>query len=130
MLPPPIDPMSDSFVWFGGSKLDYDEAKSLLERLAVPTTEGSFSKPRKFSSFNEVELQEFVGILVPGGHAPLIDLYKVPLCPLSFYSLFSPPPLLLTSLFPPSSLPLPLVLLLLLLLLPLPLLLIIILLPL
>jgi len=76
--PPPIDPLSDNFIWFG-TKSEYDEAKELIDQLSQSNFEGSFSRPRRLSSFSETELaHSFQGIFIPGGHAPMIDLYKDP----------------------------------------------------
>jgi len=47
---PNVDPMSDSWIWFG-SKQDYDDAKVTISRLSM---EGNFARPRKLSTFTEV----------------------------------------------------------------------------
>jgi putative intracellular protease/amidase len=66
---PVMDKDSDSAQWFK-TKEDYVAGRSLIEN------QKGLNSPRLFSSFNESELSTFDGVFVPGGYAPMEDLYK------------------------------------------------------
>ncbi|KAI5857153.1 ThiJ/PfpI family protein [Tricharina praecox] len=67
---PALDPLSDNALWF----LSFTEKareKELLEKMAV---ERNFAQPKRFAELRDQQLQEFAGVFVPGGHAPMEDL--------------------------------------------------------
>jgi len=65
---PVMDISSDNPQFFK-TREDYLDAKKLIRMEGM-------KNPKKLSSCNEVELDEFFGIFLPGGHAPMEDLYK------------------------------------------------------
>lgn len=65
---PVMDKTSDSRQFFA-SEEDYLDAKRLAQ-------DKKLLKPRKLSSYNNDELRRFDGIFIPGGHAPMTDLYR------------------------------------------------------
>ena len=65
---PAMDKVSDSAFWFGGDEQKYHDAKLLLGSLV------GLSKPLRISDIRQRDLQQFAGIMVPGGHAPMEDL--------------------------------------------------------
>jgi putative intracellular protease/amidase len=69
---PVMDKMSDSSVWFNFNIYKYIRAKKELETMYH---EG-LDRPRPFYTINEEEIKELDGILIPGGHAALGDLWK------------------------------------------------------
>lgn len=72
--PPAMDPMSDSKIWFPLSLgAEKEHEKQLLERLGV---EKNFKNPRRFADIGDQELVQYAGIFVPGGHAPMTDLWN------------------------------------------------------
>jgi putative intracellular protease/amidase len=66
---PAMDVVSDDPKWFK-SPQDYQNAKELLK------TQIALKTPRLLSSLKEKELESFTGIFLPGGHAPMEDLYR------------------------------------------------------
>lgn len=71
-----MDPMSDSRIWFMPSLTPGEELereRQLIEQMRV---EHNFSNPRKFSDISDAELEQFSGIFLPGGHAPMTDLWS------------------------------------------------------
>ncbi len=62
--PPVFDPASDNVKSFGGDKKKYQRAKELSREL----------KPSSFAELERFSTQNIAGVLVPGGHAPLIDI--------------------------------------------------------
>ena len=69
---PKLDKGSDSASFFA-SKEEYAEAKLVLKKLGLLTNKKSI---RSFKQVNEMGLNTFSGVFVPGGHAPMIDLAK------------------------------------------------------
>ncbi|MGV8124936.1 MAG: type 1 glutamine amidotransferase domain-containing protein [Candidatus Xenobiia bacterium LiM19] len=67
---PVMDKTSDSRQFFA-SEEDYLDAKRLAK-------DRKLLRPRKLSSYSNDELRRFDGIFIPGGHAPMADLYKDP----------------------------------------------------
>lgn len=67
---PKMDPMSDNALWFL-SFAEKNKEKELIEKMKV---EKNFASPKKFRDIGEKELDEYEGIFVPGGHAPMGDL--------------------------------------------------------
>jgi putative intracellular protease/amidase len=61
---------AENAIWFL-SFAERDREKALVEKMSV---EKNFSHPRKFSEISNEELEEYAGIFVPGGHAPMGDL--------------------------------------------------------
>lgn len=73
--PPHMDPFSDMSVWFAGLGAELEREKQLLEKMAA---EKNFNRPRKFMEYSDQDLDKFVGVLLPGGHAPMVDLWSDP----------------------------------------------------
>ncbi|GEM_PF-42917 len=65
---PAMDKSSDNRQFFKSDE-QYLEAKKLAAGIKMRA-------PRKLSAYNIEELRHFDGIFVPGGHAPMADLYK------------------------------------------------------
>lgn len=77
--PPKLDKVSDWSFWYLFNWNEYKKDKELHDRLYRSSGLGSgysMSTPRALSSFGEQELDSYCGLFVPGGHAPLIDLYR------------------------------------------------------
>eukprot|EP00850_Spirogloea_muscicola_P002837 SM000011S19015 [mRNA] locus=s11:291675:299205:- [translate_table: standard] len=73
---PVMDPMSNSKLWFNPLHWsEKDEEVKMLDRMHA---EGNLDRPRPFASISDAELESFDGILVPGGHAPMADLWNDP----------------------------------------------------
>eukprot|EP00898_Chlorokybus_atmophyticus_P008250 jgi/Chlat1/8426/Chrsp80S00647 len=71
--PSAMDPLSDNPMWFGFNLKEFEREKSLIEKMK---SEKNFSKPTKFSSINEDKLKNYDGVFIPGGHAPMADLWN------------------------------------------------------
>lgn len=69
---PVKDPLSDSLVFFLGNTKEREREQKLIDSMAV---ESNLSNPVKFSDITDEQLQSFRGVFVPGGHAPMEDLY-------------------------------------------------------
>jgi putative intracellular protease/amidase len=63
-----MDKTSDARNYFKDEK-DYAAAKELLNNK-------DFKAPKKLSSYGDEKLAGFAGIFLPGGHAPMEDLYR------------------------------------------------------
>jgi putative intracellular protease/amidase len=72
---PNMDPLSDHMVWFG-SPGEYHKAKTWVKDHLEEHGEGSMSQPIPFSAWGEADLLPIDGLVVPGGHAPMIDLHN------------------------------------------------------
>jgi putative intracellular protease/amidase len=72
---PHMDPLSDHVVWFL-SLGEYHRAKMWLKGHLENETEGSLRRPIPFSSWGEADLLPIDAIVVPGGHAPMVDLHN------------------------------------------------------
>jgi len=73
---PHMDPMSNSSMWYLGSSSQLQEDIDLLNRMRL---EKSFDAPRTLDSITDQELtQQFIGVFIPGGHAPVMDLGNNP----------------------------------------------------
>lgn len=71
---PALDPLSDTKMWFPLSLgAEKDREKQLLERLGV---ENNFKNPRRFADITDQELGRYAGVFLPGGHAPMTDLWN------------------------------------------------------
>ncbi|KAI0340198.1 ThiJ/PfpI family protein [Trametopsis cervina] len=69
---PSIDPLSEStFVAYMGNFISKSRDQKLFDKMS---TENNLSSPRPFSSITDQELSTFLGVFIPGGHAPLTDL--------------------------------------------------------
>jgi len=66
-----MDPFSDHYIWYGFNVNEYNREMDVLDRMRK---ESNFTKPRTFSSISNEELQEYAGVFIPGGHAPMVDL--------------------------------------------------------
>lgn len=67
---PTMDKVSDSAAWFGGDEQRYQAIKSF-----VASFDG-MKNPLSLKQVLKIDLNDYAGILVPGGHAPMEDLYK------------------------------------------------------
>ena len=70
---PSLDHDSDSKKYFHGDENAYRKAKKLIEGLKILSQN---SQVRALSDFTDNEIDHFSAIFVPGGHAPMIDLYN------------------------------------------------------
>ncbi|KAF7594150.1 hypothetical protein BBP40_009999 [Aspergillus hancockii] len=68
---PTPDPNSESLLAFAGNFYERRRENELVERMK---RENGFARPRTLASLGEDELEEFAGVFIPGGHAPLRDL--------------------------------------------------------
>jgi len=68
---PKPDPNSESLLAFAGNFYERRRENELIERMK---RENGFSRPRRFDSISNEELNTFAGVFIPGGHAPLVDL--------------------------------------------------------
>jgi putative intracellular protease/amidase len=68
---PHMDPMSDSVIWFIPYLAEKEREKQLLEKMSV---ENNFNNPRRFAAITDQELENYAGVFIPGGHAPMTDL--------------------------------------------------------
>jgi putative intracellular protease/amidase len=66
---PTMDKISDSEMWFGGDIVKYKKAQALLNSLS------GLKSPLALKDIVGHE-NLFAGVFVPGGHAPMEDLYK------------------------------------------------------
>lgn len=67
---PYIDPASDSADHFGGDTFAYEQAKGFFAH------DHSMNQVRTLASVIEEGLDAFVGVFVPGGQAPVVDLMQ------------------------------------------------------
>ncbi|MBI4403127.1 MAG: DJ-1/PfpI family protein [Deltaproteobacteria bacterium] len=74
-----MDATSDKAVYFGGNEKHYRALRTLCVKLGIcgDKTLGT-KKLSTLSQFRQEGLEHFVGLLVPGGHAPMEDLWKDP----------------------------------------------------
>jgi len=75
---PPMDPVSNSSIWFATpnpikANYLYKQALQLVENMTV---NNNFGSPQLYSSITEDQLSQYDGIFIPGGHPPMVDLYK------------------------------------------------------
>ncbi|KAI0070357.1 ThiJ/PfpI family protein [Panus rudis PR-1116 ss-1] len=69
---PNVDPLSDSaMLAFFGKWWEKNKANKLIEEMKL---QNNLASPRPFASISDAELDSFVGVFIPGGHAPLSDL--------------------------------------------------------
>lgn len=68
---PTPDPLSTSLAAFAGNWYERQREQELIEKMK---RENGFSRPRKFSEISDSELEQYSGVFIPGGHAPLSDL--------------------------------------------------------
>ncbi len=66
---PAMDKTSDSAQWYKSAE-EYQLAKTFVAGAA------GLKKPRRLASFSDKELSTFSALFVPGGHAPMEDLFK------------------------------------------------------
>ena len=69
---PHIDEASDSAVHFGGDKAAYSRAKTFW------ADDSAMNRVRTLRSVIEEGLDHYVGVFVPGGQAPVVDLMQDP----------------------------------------------------
>lgn len=65
---PTMDKISDSAAWFGDNTQKYQEIKRLLISL------DGLRNPYTLSDIRKQNLDDYAGIFIPGGHAPMEDL--------------------------------------------------------
>jgi putative intracellular protease/amidase len=70
---PHMDPMSNMSIWFARLGVELEEEKRLIESMKV---HNNFSHPRRFSEISDEDLQQYVAVFLPGGHAPMTDLHS------------------------------------------------------
>jgi putative intracellular protease/amidase len=66
---PAMDPRSDSIMWFKGNSKKYHRAKEIIAMEA-------FKNPVPFERVLAEGLDQYVGMFIPGGHAPMSDLAR------------------------------------------------------
>eukprot|EP00762_Andalucia_godoyi_P007342 ANDGO_01513.mRNA.1 hypothetical protein len=64
---PPMDPRSNSLLWFKGNKKKYQRAQQIIQM-------DSFVHPMTFQQVLDDGLDKYSGLFIPGGHAPMQDL--------------------------------------------------------
>lgn len=69
---PQIDPVSDSAEHFGGDEAAYRAARTYFD------TAPAMTAPRRLSDVIADGLDDYAGVFVPGGHAPVVDLMQDP----------------------------------------------------
>jgi putative intracellular protease/amidase len=69
---PHIDPASDSADHFGGDEAAYNRAKAFF------ANDPSMNNVRSLRSVIEDGLDNYIGVFVPGGQAPVVDLMQDP----------------------------------------------------
>lgn len=67
---PTMDKNSDSVDHFGGNQAKYAEIKAFHDNLA------SLKQPQTLQAIIDGGLDQYAGLFVPGGHAPMIDLMQ------------------------------------------------------
>jgi putative intracellular protease/amidase len=67
---PPIEKHSDSAASFGGDEKRYQQMKTILRNLS------GFHHPLLLSDVAHQNLDQYKGLFVPGGHAPMEDLWR------------------------------------------------------
>lgn len=67
---PFIDPASDSASHFGGDQAAYDKARAYFD------TDPAMTHVRTLASVIEEGLDNYIGVFVPGGQAPVVDLMQ------------------------------------------------------
>ncbi len=65
---PVMDKVSDSAFWFGNDEVEYRAVRSQFEALRPEV--------HTLAEIRKQGLGEYAGIFLPGGHAPMEDLYK------------------------------------------------------
>lgn len=79
---PAMDKVSDTAMpWFGQAKeadAKYKKYKGAYDELAAMKETGNLGNPKTLKEVAEGDLNQFAGLYVPGGHAPMEDLYKDP----------------------------------------------------
>jgi len=68
---PVQDPISSLLIWYLGNYKQRDREREVIEKMKV---ESNFAHPKRFAELGEKELDDFVGVFIPGGHAPMEDL--------------------------------------------------------
>ena len=69
---PVMDEMSDNARYFDNEEQEHQKIKSFVEGLP------SFKHPRKLEEIAKEDLSQYAAIFVPGGHAPMEDLWRQP----------------------------------------------------
>lgn len=64
----------DNAIWFF-SFAEKEKEKQLLDKMSI---EKSFSCPKKLADISDAELNQYWGVFVPGGHAPMGDIGSDP----------------------------------------------------
>ncbi|KAJ3056553.1 hypothetical protein HK097_006186 [Rhizophlyctis rosea] len=66
------DPLSDSLLFFLGNTKEREREHKLINSMSVSS---NLSNPIPFASITDDQLHCFKGVFVPGGHAPMEDLF-------------------------------------------------------
>ncbi len=69
---PVMDTISDKPTYFGHDIKEYDAVKAIVDDLPA------MKNPKKLSEIAAGDLSQYEGIFVPGGHAPMENLWKQP----------------------------------------------------
>jgi putative intracellular protease/amidase len=72
---PPLDQGSNSTTFFLDQQ-DYEDALALLAKETSTKEIGTVGHPQPFSTFTQDDLANFDVVFIPGGHPPMVDLYK------------------------------------------------------
>lgn len=67
---PPMDPRSNNTKYFNTTE-EYFEALEFVE-----STQYNLNNPIPYDEIDEIELEKYDAIFIPGGHAPLVDLWN------------------------------------------------------
>lgn len=65
---PAMDKISDTAVWFDGNEVEYKKAKDLVQSL------DGLKHPHSLGEIWKEGVDQYAGIFLPGGHAPMEDL--------------------------------------------------------
>jgi len=69
-----MDPLSDRAIWFGFDTSLYRMAKDYIKSKSMGDAVGTLSNPIAFNLLNNRDLDNYVAVFIPGGHAPVEDL--------------------------------------------------------
>src|SRR6185369_3442123 len=67
---PVMDPISDSAKFFENDEQKYQSVKKFLDGLT------GLKKPHRLKEFDGKGAAQFSGVFIPGGHAPMIELWR------------------------------------------------------
>lgn len=75
---PSLDKSSDDSTWFEKNEAEYKKHRDLCEKLEVCGPPGTTVAPKAAMKLSEAKknLDEYAAVFVPGGHAPMEDLWR------------------------------------------------------